>query len=735
MAVLTMVLGAVAAPSASAAPGDSTFQTFTSSGTFTVPAGVTSVDVLVVGAGGSGGAGSSQDPGGGGGGAMVKYQSGVTVTGGAAISVTVGAASGGSSSFAADSAVTAAGGSAGGDAVGCVQGLGGDGYTGTSFTAGFNFDPGCNLFGGYGGGSSTSNSITGVALDYGGGGAGGMGYQPGANGAGAYGYGGGGGGLSNAGRSGGGGVVIVRWIVPNDQKAISAFSFATPQATGTVDAVNNAVAITVPYATNVTALVATFTLSSNATAAVQGIPQVSGTTANDFTAPLTYVVTAQDGTTQNWTVTVTIAPDAPVVTAVSPGTGPVVGGISVYVDGTNLSGATSVTFGGTAGTITHNTSTRITVTAPTGYGTKNVTVTTDGGSGTLSNAFTYSPPTITSIAPSSGPVAGAMSVQVNGTNLTYATGVTFGGVAGTITSVTDTRVTVTTPPSGANGAVDVVVTASGPETVTSSGGFTYTGGVSGPMTFSSGGFGSVAVGSSNSMTVTVTNTGDVRATPSTITSAGVGVTVTGGTCSTSVAIAASASCTVVVTWSPAAAGTLANASLTVAYPDGASPNDALALSGTATGGNSNEETGGGSSGGQTDAVSTSTPSQSPTATPVMLATPTVVVAATGSRSASVPGYTAPTRIRVPGTTVLVPRTLFTGEGTQVTARATIIRWMTRRAPGPQDSALGARIVRNKNGRVSVITTGKRPIIVTLVLRAPATATSEAYRSVTRWRVR
>jgi len=52
-------------------------------------------------------------------------------------------------------------------------------------------------------------------------------------------------------------------------------------------------------------LVASFTLSSGATAQVGGVDQVSGTTANDFSNPVTYIVTAEDGTTTaDWTVTV-----------------------------------------------------------------------------------------------------------------------------------------------------------------------------------------------------------------------------------------------------------------------------------------------------------------------------------------------------------------------------------------------------------------------------------------------
>ena len=56
------------------------------------------------------------------------------------------------------------------------------------------------------------------------------------------------------------------------------------------------------------ALVSTFQLSSGANATVNSVPQVSGTTPNDFTTSVTYTVLAQDGiASQNWLVTVTIS--------------------------------------------------------------------------------------------------------------------------------------------------------------------------------------------------------------------------------------------------------------------------------------------------------------------------------------------------------------------------------------------------------------------------------------------
>jgi hypothetical protein len=88
--------------------------------------------------------------------------------------------------------------------------------------------------------------------------------------------------------------------------SITAFGFASPVVTGTIDQANHTIAVTVPWGTNVTALVASFT-APGATVSVGTTPQVSGTTANDFTNPVTYTVTAANGATQTYTVTVTVA--------------------------------------------------------------------------------------------------------------------------------------------------------------------------------------------------------------------------------------------------------------------------------------------------------------------------------------------------------------------------------------------------------------------------------------------
>ena len=92
------------------------------------------------------------------------------------------------------------------------------------------------------------------------------------------------------------------------------FNQLTPPVTGSVDNTLNTVQLTVPLGTNPGSLVPTFVLSPGATAAVGGTPQISGQTANNFTSPVTYVITSQDSSTaRNYVVTVTVAssPTAP----------------------------------------------------------------------------------------------------------------------------------------------------------------------------------------------------------------------------------------------------------------------------------------------------------------------------------------------------------------------------------------------------------------------------------------
>jgi hypothetical protein len=98
------------------------------------------------------------------------------------------------------------------------------------------------------------------------------------------------------------------------KKAITAFSLNG--VVGTINEAAKTIAVTLPSGTDVTNLVATFT-TIGVSVEVGSTIQVSGTTANDFTIPVTYTVTAVDTTTQDYTVTVTIGDVNQPATAIS----------------------------------------------------------------------------------------------------------------------------------------------------------------------------------------------------------------------------------------------------------------------------------------------------------------------------------------------------------------------------------------------------------------------------------
>ncbi len=81
-------------------------------------------------------------------------------------------------------------------------------------------------------------------------------------------------------------------------------------------------------------------------------------------------------------------------------------------------------------------------------------------------------PTITGIDPASGPAAGGTQATIAGTGFRQGAKVTIGGADATVSSVTDTSITVTVP-AGTAGARDVVVTNPDGQGVTRTGGFTY----------------------------------------------------------------------------------------------------------------------------------------------------------------------------------------------------------------------------------------------------------------------
>jgi len=94
--------------------------------------------------------------------------------------------------------------------------------------------------------------------------------------------------------------VVTVALAASSSKAINSFSFATPAVSGTVTEAIHSIAVTVPFGTNVTALVPSIAHTGSSISPANG-------TAQNFTNPVTYTVTAADGSTQAYTVTVNVA--------------------------------------------------------------------------------------------------------------------------------------------------------------------------------------------------------------------------------------------------------------------------------------------------------------------------------------------------------------------------------------------------------------------------------------------
>ena len=176
-------------------------------------------------------------------------------------------------------------------------------------------------------------------------------------------------------------------------------------------------------------------------------------------------VTAPGGTSANTGDDDYAYLDPPVVSSISPSTGPATGGTVVTITGSFLTGATGVTFGGVNATsFTVVNATTITATAPAGSGVVSVQVTTADGTSanTAADDFTYvDAPTVTSLSPTSGPDVGGTSVTITGTNFTGATQVTFGGTSAVGFTVDSATQITATSPTHAVGLADVRVTTEG----------------------------------------------------------------------------------------------------------------------------------------------------------------------------------------------------------------------------------------------------------------------------------
>src|SRR5690349_8444609 len=154
----------------------------------------------------------------------------------------------------------------------------------------------------------------------------------------------------------------------------------------------------------------------------------------------------------------------PVITSVSPTGGPAFGGGTLTINGTDLEGALTVMMTAMlCDPVVVVSPTQVTCTIPMNVlgGTVPVMLLSPNGPATLLDAYTYGPaPTITSVLPIAGSVAGGDTMTINGSNLTRTSSITVAGVACAPVVITSaTQVTCTIPEALASGTVDVVLTA------------------------------------------------------------------------------------------------------------------------------------------------------------------------------------------------------------------------------------------------------------------------------------
>src|SRR5688572_24224134 len=99
---------------------------------------------------------------------------------------------------------------------------------------------------------------------------------------------------------------------------------------------------------------------------------------------------------------------------ISPNQGAMGGGTTVTITGVNLANSSAVKFGDRNATITANTPTSVTVTAPAGAGVAPVSVTTAGGQSNPLAYFFIPGPIVTTMSPLSGSSSGGETVTIRG---------------------------------------------------------------------------------------------------------------------------------------------------------------------------------------------------------------------------------------------------------------------------------------------------------------------------------
>ena len=264
-------------------------------------------------------------------------------------------------------------------------------------------------------------------------------------------------------------------------------------------------------------------------------------------APGNYVVAMMVGSTSLTFPTVYVSVNGPTITSVTPSAGPLAGGTVITIQGTGFLSGASIALGsaGACSSPAFLSSTQYQCTTPSATtGSVSLTLTNaDSQSSTSSGAYTYQPaPTIATITPAGGALAGGTTLTLNGNDFLTGATVAIGGTPCAITSVTPNVIECMTP-GASTGNYTVVVTNSDGQFATSPATYAYNpapsvssvsptaGALAGGTTLTVNGSGflgspSIAVGAGNCALISVSSSTQVTCTLPTGSAGAANVTVT-----------------------------------------------------------------------------------------------------------------------------------------------------------------------------------------------------------------
>ena len=165
--------------------------------------------------------------------------------------------------------------------------------------------------------------------------------------------------------------------------------------------------------------------------------------------------------------------DGPILYGISPATGPTLGGTSITLTGSNFGLTSTVSIGGeNAPLLAGSVEGSLIVALPAGQGAGNEMQITSAERQSSIAFFSYIPPSITSISPTSAPSSGNVPITIAGQNFGISPAVTLGGMPVAIVSSSHSEIVFTLPPSFAGGTNLPVVVFAGNQT-SNTGTFSY----------------------------------------------------------------------------------------------------------------------------------------------------------------------------------------------------------------------------------------------------------------------